>query len=102
MSAGPTPVGSKEAAEALIEIAALLDGREVAAGSRVELAVAGLILRARRFAVAACRLADSGDLGEAGAFVRALMEYAVTLRWLLLDPPRHFTIWAIDDLRGRS
>jgi hypothetical protein len=24
------------------------------------------------------------------------MEYAVTARWLLLDPPRNFTLWGID------
>ena len=83
-------------------VAGQLGGRGiVASGERMELSICGLILRARRFGVAACRLADAGDVGEASPFIRSLMEYVVTLRWLLLDPPRHFTIWALDDLRGR-
>jgi hypothetical protein len=97
----PTSDDYRRAGLALIDLAGRLDGRRFGAKDRVELVVAGLVLRARRLVQAAYRLADADEVAEASPFMRGLMEYVVTLRWLLLDPPRNFTIWAIDDLRGR-
>jgi hypothetical protein len=101
VAAQPTPEECKQAGDALIEIAGFFDGLVLGQKDRVELVLAGLILRARRLVRAAYRMADADDLAEASPFIRGLMEYAVTLRWLLLDPPRNFTIWGIDDMRSR-
>jgi Family of unknown function (DUF5677) len=68
---------------------------------RTQLVFGSLLVRSARFVRAAYLLADNGLRPEAAVFVRALMEYTITGRWLALNPQRNFTNWAIDDVRGR-
>jgi len=98
-----TPEQARKCGERLVEIA--LD-RIVGKGfkqkeQRLALTYGGLIVRAARFVRAAYLLADNQLRPEAAVFVRALIEYAITARWLALEPPKNFTLWAIDDMRGR-
>jgi hypothetical protein len=98
----PTPEEARVLGEELVLLACeRVTGWELDLDDRIRLAFGGLLLRAARFVRVAHVLADNNDRPEAAVFVRALIEYAITGRWLALNPPRNFTIWAIDDIRGR-
>jgi Family of unknown function (DUF5677) len=62
----------------------------------------GLVARGRRLARSAFQLADAGDRLEAMILVRTLLEYRITLRWLILDPELHFLQMYRDDVRRRQ
>ena len=64
-------------------------------------AMLGMVARSRAFLRAAYALADDGYELEAMLQVRALNEYAITLRWLTIDGDYHALLMLIDDLKGR-
>jgi Family of unknown function (DUF5677) len=87
---------------------ALLDASEVYESAFVgyeagkpTLAIIVLIARGRRLARSIFHLADAGDRLEAMILVRTLLEYRVTLRWLILNPELHLLQWERDDLKSR-
>ncbi len=68
------------------------------ASRRDELAIAGLIARARRLLRSAYRLADAGEGLEAAVLLRSMTEYCFTLLWLAKDPEVNVTRWLHDGL----
>jgi Family of unknown function (DUF5677) len=65
------------------------------------MALIGMVARSRGFLRAAYALADDGYELEAMLQVRALNEYAITIRWLIEDADYHARLLAIDDLKKR-
>lgn len=68
------------------------------ARGRNELAIAGLVARARRLLRSAYRLADAGEGLEAAVLLRSMTEYCFTLLWLAKDPDLNITRWLHDSL----
>ncbi len=62
-------------------------------------AVIGLVGRCRRLVRAVLHAVDAGDALEAQLFVRALVEHAITIPWMALDPDLHIKQWLIEDIR---
>src|SRR5215208_4739723 len=65
------------------------------------MAILGLVGRCRRLVRAAYELADHRMTLEAQILIRVLLEYAITVRWLTLNPRLHFRQWAIGDIKSR-
>jgi uncharacterized protein DUF5677 len=61
----------------------------------------GMVARSRALLRAAYALADDGYELEAMLQVRALNEYAITVKWLCLDADYHALLIGIDDLKAR-
>jgi hypothetical protein len=68
------------------------------ASSRDDLAIAGLVARARRLLRSAYRLADAGEGLEAAVLLRSITEYCFTLLWLAKDRELNVTRWLHDGL----
>jgi Family of unknown function (DUF5677) len=68
---------------------------------RKGIAVRAMISRARRLLRGIFTLADAGMDLEAMVLVRALVEFTITLAWLLKDPELAVLQMAWDDSRGR-
>lgn len=63
------------------------------------LVVIGLVGRARRLVAAIHHAHDAGDALEAQIFLRALVEYAITIPWMVVNPELHISQWRIEDIR---
>jgi Family of unknown function (DUF5677) len=68
---------------------------------RETLAILGLVGRCRRLVRAAYELADRAMDLEAQILIRVLLEYGITVRWLVVNPHLHFRQWAIADIEKR-
>lgn len=65
------------------------------------LAVIGLVARARRIARTIASLTADGELLESYILLRVLLEYQITLAWIVADRGPHLRQWLFDDLRNR-
>jgi hypothetical protein len=68
---------------------------------RIQLAVLGIVARARNLLRVAHRLADTGDAAAAALPIRAITESVLTLGWFNLDPELAEAVWVLDELRSR-
>jgi hypothetical protein len=85
---------ARRAALQVLDISASLEkGVVVPYGQRVGFAAVGLTVRARRLSRSIIRLTDCGEWLEAQILVRALLEYVITLQWILKDPEKRVLSW---------
>ena len=63
------------------------------------LAYAAWTVRARTLLTAIYMLVDRGHRTEAGIISRALLETAITMRWVALDGRKHYESWVLTDCR---
>lgn len=89
-------VEAREIGQRLLDASRTYEGFQ--APRRNELAIAGLVGRARRLLRAAYRLADAGEGLEAAVLLRSMTEYCFTLLWLARDTELNVPRWLHDGL----
>jgi Family of unknown function (DUF5677) len=87
---------AREIGVRLLETSKSYEGFEAA--GRDDLAIAGLVARARRLLCSAYRLADAGEGLEAAVLLRSMTEYCFSLLWLASDPEVNIPRWLHDGL----
>jgi hypothetical protein len=84
--------------DAVDATSALDRGILVPYGNKASFATVGLAMRSRRLAMSILTLCDAGSWLEAQILVRSLLDYVITLEWILLDPEvRVYSWWQADD-----
>jgi hypothetical protein len=97
----PERASARECGLELLEASTSYETIRLPAEQRLEAALIALVGRARGHLRAAYLLQDAGMTLEAGAGRRALVEYIVTVGWLLEDPGTHPMIWQRSDASRR-
>jgi Family of unknown function (DUF5677) len=94
--------GGRQAGLDLLELTRGYEGLVVEAGLGVtNLAVLGLVARARHLLKRAYELADAGDATSAAILLRGITESVFTLAWLNEDPELAEIVWMLDEIRNR-
>lgn len=94
--------GGRQAGLDLLELTRGYEGLVVEAGLGItNLAVLGLVARARHLLRRAYDLADAGDATSAAILMRGITESVFTLAWLNKDPELAEIVWMLDEIRNR-